>query len=269
MRSPRAAITLLCLAGALAVAGCGSSSSSSTSTAANGISSQSASQIVASAASALTGVHSFKVSGTSSDGKTLDGAFEIPGKLDLTITAAGGASAEVIVIDGVGYLKGNAAYYEQSKAPAQLAAALADKWIQVPQTSLAQFNVFNALTNPKTIGHCLVQSHLGTLSVVGSATVGGKPAIVVKNAGDVPGSTPGELYIATTGSPLPLRVQETGTRKTGGAPDTTCDETASDMQGNGGSPTDLTITAYNEPVNITAPSGAVTIQQLIKSAGGL
>ena len=74
----------------------------------------------------------------------------------------------------------------------------------------------------------------------------------------MPGSSPGKLWVATTGAPLPLRTTQTGPPKPGGTPNKTCKETAEDVSGNttAGS---ATFTQYNSAPAITAPPGAVDI----------
>lgn len=268
----RIALVLPSLAVAAAIAGCGGGGgggSSSTTTAGNGVASQPPAQIVASAAAALGTVQSFHIAGTGTDsgGQTsLSGDVALPGKLHLTLQQ-GATSVQIIVVDGAAYLNANAAFYEKSGAPARLANALGGRWIKAPQSQLAQFGTFVAFSDPKTIGHCMLQSHLGSLTSGGTSSVSGQPAVVVVDTGDLPGSKPGRGYFATTGKPLPLRLEETGPRKPGGVPDPVCRETRSDLTSSGTS--DLTISDYDKPVTISAPAGATSLQALLRQQGGL
>jgi hypothetical protein len=75
---------------------------------------------------------------------------------------------------------------------------------------------FLVIADPALIGRCMIGTHLGTLSKVGTGEVDGKPTVVIEDKGDVPGGAPGKAYIATKGEPLPLRVTQTGRRRPAG-----------------------------------------------------
>ncbi|WP_272476666.1 hypothetical protein [Baekduia alba] len=57
---------------------------------------------------------------------------------------------------------------------------------------------------PKHIATCL-DSQLGTLTNKGIKTVGGQQVVVLEDAGDKPGTAPGQLLIAADGPTLPVR----------------------------------------------------------------
>jgi hypothetical protein len=111
----------------------------------------------------------------------------------------------------------------------------------------------------------LLEAHVGTLRRAGGTTVDGQPVVIVVDKGDVPGSTPKKIYIATTGAPLPLLVVETGLRVPGGVPDKDCGETSANLNGSS-TRARLSINSFNQTVSITAPPGAVSLQNLLKNA---
>jgi hypothetical protein len=79
------------------------------------------------------------------------------------------------------------------------AAVLANHWLQVPATTkLVELGLFA----PGTMARCLQEGH-GTLTVAGTTAVDGQRAIVLRDAGDQPGTQPGTLAVAATGPPYP------------------------------------------------------------------
>ena len=143
--------------------------------------------------------------------------------------------------------------------PARGAALLADRWIKVPPATpgLAQFA---AWTNPTTVGRCIVASHLGTVTTAGTTIYEGRPVVVLRDHGNVPGSAPGELYVTTTGRVLPVREMQTAPSQPGGVPERACGETSAPMRTTATG--DLTFSRYNQPVAITAPANAISISGL-------
>lgn len=224
---------------------------------------KSPSQIIADAAAALGHVRSFHLDGTGEDLRggriVLSGDFGIPGRLHLTL-AQGSGTIEIILVGGYGYLKANRAFWVAQGTQPKVVAFLADRWVKSPVASTPGMSEFATWTNPATIGHCLVEKHLGTLSVAGSDTFAGQPVVILADHGDLPGSTRGRLYVATTGPSLPLRVVETGTKRPGGTPDRLCNETHTSPSTTRGG--DLRLSSYNQPVSITAPAGALDLNAL-------
>lgn len=111
-----------------------------------------------------------------------------------------------------------------------------------------------------TLSRCLAVGH-GTLKRGGTATVGGRAAVVIVDAGDKPGTTPGKLYVATDGPAFPLRILSTGTTRPGGVADPVCKGTS----GLHDAGTDVTFTAFDQSLHIAAPAKAISLSQL---AGG-
>lgn len=250
------------LAGAT-IAACGSSGSSHSTIASggasgsqNGEASKPASQILADAVSALSRVTSFHIQGnaplTASASEIFSGDFELPGRLHMTITV-GDQQAGVIEFYGTTYLMGNAAFLRAHIANQAAVNAFANHWIVAP-ASAAGLGLFVALANPATLGHCMLQLHLGTVTVAGTTSYQGQPVVALQAHDDVPGSSAGKLYIASTGPPLPLGVVQAGNTRPGGSPDRTCGETTAPESTPGTG--NLTISRYNQSVNITAPSSS-------------
>ena len=224
---------------------------------------KSAEQILTDAEAALGRVRSFHIQGSGIDlegaPETVAGDFLLPGRMRVHYTE-GDQSASLVLIGSTGYLRANTAFWTANSASAGVIALLAGRWIEVPAT-FPGFSQFASWSNPATIGHCLIGSHVGTISVVGTTTYAEVPVVVLRDAGDLPESTPGELYVSTTGAPLPARQLETGPARTGGAPDRACGGT-SPLTPSTTKSSDVTMSRYNQPVQIAAPANAMLLNSL-------
>jgi hypothetical protein len=246
-----------------AVAGCGGSGSSSKP---NGEETKGAQQIVTDVSNALAKVKSFHLAGSETDKDgltTVSGDVAMPGRLHLALHN-GDATVELVLVGNDAYIKANRAFWNKTPGAASLGALLADKWVRAPSGSTPGLGQFSALTDPSTIGYCFVQSHHGSITKSGTDTVDGKKAVVLVDEGNAPGATPGKLFVATTGDPLPLRAVQTGPQAPGGTPDARCHETKDDVNSTTRF-SDLRLSNYDEKIVIAAPAGAVDLRSL---AGG-
>lgn len=239
-----------------ALCGCGGGGSARPN---NGEASKPAAQILSDAAAALRAVHSLRMQGTVAIEKrptAITLALEPPA---VSVTMQQGiATAAYDVVSGTSYIKANSAFYEhQAKVPSAVVSLIANRWFKVPSTEGGVTAITKGL-DLKTLSRCLVENH-GTLHVGETTTVNGQPAVVVVDKGDRPGSTPNKLYVATTGAPLPLRALATGKQRPGGVHDAECNESRGDPTQAGEV---LTFSAYNQPLNITAPTGALDFSQV-------
>jgi hypothetical protein len=245
---------LLAILPLVAVVGCGGdgdSDGSAQSNGVNGVESKPAEQIVRDSAAALKRVDSVRLEGTQTVDRIatkLKADLEPPASVRMAMDQRG-ASVTIIVVDGELYLKANAKYWKQLHA-GRGAEALANRWVKAPDSSGGVRDVTKTL-NVATLSRCLVLNH-GRLSVAGKATVAGRKAVVVVDEGDRPGGTPGKLYVAAEGPPLPLRVIVTGRQRPGGKPDPDCNDPSSrDQPGD-----EITFSNYDKTPKITAPPGA-------------
>ena len=253
-------------------AGSASSSSVSSSSAAapsvppgtpNGVASKSAPQIIAAAEAALGAIHSFHLDArTVQSGRpnAIAGDVQLPGRLSVMITS-GPARVQLTAIDNKLYFNGNTAYFVAQNAGSTAIQQLANRWVWFPAGTGPSLGSLSGAVNPATIGQCLIAVHPGTVSVKGHGSVNGQPAVIVADHGDRPGATPGLLYVATTGPPLPLRIVQTGPEKPGGTPNITCMETKADVAGTT-TQSLSTFSQYNSAADIVAPPGAVPINSL-------
>jgi hypothetical protein len=244
--------------GCLLAAGCGSSGKSGSGTTgsaavssrSNGEASKPAKQVVADAAAALRGARGYVMQGRiMQNGQTLRVGVVAPSARSLQLTVAtGGASLELIAVAGGSYVRGNATFWRAHLG--SRGTAIANRWIQVPASSAQSF--FSTLGHfaPATLSRCLAEDH-GTLTVAGRTTIGGRPAILIRDAGNAPGSSPGELAVAATGPPYPLQAVSAGGQRAGGPIDVCNDGKASDTRGT------LSFSHYGAVPALHAPKGAV------------
>ncbi len=247
---------ILAAAGAMLVlAGCGSGSSHAnrpTAHGGNGVASKPPAQIVAAAQTALRAAHGFVVTGNLRQaGQTMrlqivDGGTN---KVQVKLSQSG-KSAEFIALAGATYIRANQAYWSAQVGPR--AASLANRWIELPASANQQLTSGFGPFEPSTLARCLGED-LGTLSRDGITTVEGRPAVVVHQAGNAPGSSPGTLAVAATGPAYPLRLTSTGPTKPGGKVDACNDGKGGDTQGT------LTLSDFGHAPAVTAPKHPVTV----------
>jgi hypothetical protein len=218
----------------------------------NGEAAKPPAQIVADAAASVRTAHSYRVRGNVTTTR-IDATIESATAFDLTL-GQGPAAFELIEVAGGSYLRANAAFLRQTHAGA-LAPGLSGRWIPLPPSTTGAFAKDLDVFTQATLARCLVEGH-GTLRVAGAATIAGQPTVVVKDAGDAPGTQPTTLYVAATGPPYPLRITGTGHMRAGGRIDVCNDGKASDA---GGSVTFSEFDAtppVRPPVTAAAPAPA-------------
>jgi hypothetical protein len=175
----------------------------------------------------------------------------------------GTSTARMILLAHAAYLKGNAAFWKTTgKNGSAVAKKVGDHWVKVPGKSVGGISALIKEFSPKQLASCM-DAGVGTLTKKSTGTLDGRPIVVLQDAGDKPGTTPGLLYVTTDGPILPLRAVQTGKRKAGGKIDKTCQD-ADDTS----TSSDLTFSNFNKVAKITAPKHAVALEDLAGSGGG-
>ena len=143
----------------------------------------------------------------------------------------GNLSFELIVIGDTIYIKGSPAFYSHfgGSAAAQL---FQGKWLKAP-VSGGELGSLAALTNFGKLLDQSLASH-GTLAKGATTTLAGQPVIELRDT-----SHNGSLFVATTGKPYPIEIVKHGS------------ETGR-----------IAFTDWNQPVSLSAPSGAIDLSQL-------
>lgn len=187
-------------------------------------------RILADASAALRQAHGYEVQGTlTENGQQLRLDVTVHSKSSMRVTfSVEGESIEVLMLPTSSYLRANRAFWTTHFGPN--GGALAGRWVQVqPANARALTSSFGHFA-PETLSRCIVEDH-GSLSIGGTATVDGRTAVIVKDAGDAPGSSPSTLAVASSGPPYPLRAMGTGPSRPGGHIDVCNDGKGTDVRG--------------------------------------
>jgi hypothetical protein len=174
---------------------------------------------------------------------------QTPNAVAGTITE-GGATGHFVVTNGKFYLQGRDLL---AKLGGQAAVdVVGDKWVLVP-ASAGSSGVAD-LADMNKLATCLQQQH-GTLSKGGTATVNGQDTVIIVDKGDKPGTQPGKLYVATSGTAYPLKFEQTGSVTPGGDTSGPCANTNS-------STGSATFSDFNKSVTVTAPPNPLDLSSL-------
>jgi hypothetical protein len=171
------------------------------------------------------------------------------GSLDLEFDI-GNATAELVGIPSASYIRANANFW-RSQAGAS-AVKLAGHWIQVPSSNGHALTSSLGEFAPTTLSRCLTEDH-GTMSIAGRATVNGQPAVLLKDAGDKPGSSRSVMAVAATGTPYPLRYTASGGQRPGGRVDVCNDGKGNNARGS------ISFSEFGKVPPIQAPKGAIRL----------
>jgi hypothetical protein len=258
-------LQLLALSGAALVAGCGGGGAGTASRPADE-GSKPPDRVLADAAAALRRVRSYHIEGTQTDkgGISRVTGDVAAGRVRLSIRQGTG-TVDLVAIGAETYIRANRTFWlehmPRTNPRAQaIASALGGRWIRPPASATRDLGSIAIQSRPASLAHCLTRE-TGTLGTAGSATVDGRTAVVVTAKGDVPGSTPGVIYVAASTPHLPLRVIQTGRRRRGGTFDPLCDERTPSTVAE-----DLRLAAFDRPVRIAAPAGAIDLSKLGQAA---
>ena len=228
------------------VVGCGSSAPAKS----NGEAAKPPAQILLDAAAALRSAGTYVLQGSLTQGSTRT-AVKLtvggPASFDFVFTKGPG-TAEFIQLPGAEYVRANAAFW-RSLSPL-VASRFAQRWVRISPASVHGLSTTLSRYSPGTLGRCLA-SHRGTLSIAGTTTVDGRRAILIKDAGNVPGSTPTAMAVAATGRPYLLHMTSTGQTRPGGKVDVCHTGTGTTGGAN------VAFSDYGRVPAITAPSPVV------------
>ena len=203
------------------------------SAATNSIASESPSAILTAAANAIDAVSTVHVAGSGTESGTslsLDLRL-VAGKGGEGTVALGGSSFQFVVIGSNGYFKASAAFWKRY-GNAAIAQLIQNRWLKTPTNG--EFASFAEFSNIHDLFGGLLGSH-GTLTKGALTTVGGQRVIPIVNK-----ANGGTLYVAATGKPYPVEIANA--RQHGV----------------------IVVNDINQPVTLTAPSGAIDISQLEK-----
>lgn len=164
----------------------------------NGIDQVDPSAALDTAIGAMEDTGSYRVSGTTLAGSTIDISFKVG--VGSTGTVSTGSPVTLVSADGVVYVTGDPEVIGEQVGD-DVDGTIADKWLIIPPDSTSGFEIF-------ADGETFADSVLGTqgpAEMTGVKQVDGQPAV-----GLVFPETGGTLWVAASGDPLPLRFEEKG-----------------------------------------------------------
>lgn len=232
------AVGVLVCAGLTGATACGGDSGSSNEGEKKPFAGQSADAVADKATKTTKAADSVRMAGTVEEqGQPVEIDVRVDTKDACTGTMSGqGATAEVIETGGKKYVKGNKTFWAASlkgqPGAEKVIAQLDGKWVKTPTSDASMQDICDkraflaALDKDKSERQGMKKS--------GTATVGGKEAIVLKKKD---GAETFTLYVATEGKPYLLKFATTG----------------------GKNPGSMTFSDYGKPVEATAPPGGQTV----------
>lgn len=234
----------------------------------NGVRSVSPAKAVKAASDALGDVRSFRMDGFQVDSE--DGRLEfelavvLPGRVRFVFREKG-TRVEVIAISGEAWMNASREFWsENSPDTPGVARLLAGRWVRMPSSSVRELQFFLNIADPDLVGRCLIGYEFGRLRRGKTAKVGGRGALIIRDAGKEPGTAPGDLYLATVGPPLPLHFRQTGPEKPGGKRDPVC--TSSDADDSTTLDAEYRFRDYNEDIEIEPPKDVLDLERLLEQA---
>ncbi|HEX4110460.1 MAG TPA: hypothetical protein VHX88_20190 [Solirubrobacteraceae bacterium] len=240
---------------AVALAGCGSSHRSS----GNGEAAKPAAAVLADAVSTMRRARSYRLTGEISIDAvrtSVNLAYQGSSSFSLSLRQPG-LDTQIVRVGGAAYANGNAAFYAQQGVPASAVALIAGRWVKEPAAENASLGSLTTLLSGATLARCLVEDP-GPLRTAGTATVAGQPAVVLLDGGTRPGGTTSRYDIAAAGPPVVLHAVATASQRAGG-PSNFCGQGSALLSQAGD---ELSFSAYDRPLGITAPAGALDIASL-------
>jgi hypothetical protein len=253
----RSTVLTISLAAAVAVAGCGGGDSTSGDGAEM---SKDVAAILAKVQRDLAKVKSMHIEVTAKGKSRMAADVFASGQTALDLTTGASKARVLLLLPSAVYIKGNRAYWEAGAGSA-VADKVSGRWVKAPPaTGKALKSMVDRFT-PKRLAECTYTGS-GTLSVKGTDTVDGQEVVVLQDAGDKPGTVPGLSYVTTRAPFLPLRAVVTGKRKPGGTVDKRC---GTDEDPGAG---EVTFSAFDAVPEITAPKGAIDLEDLAAQNAG-
>lgn len=203
----------------------------------NGIEAKSADEILSAAKAALAAAKSVHVKGTVVEsGETIN--------LDLFLGTEGARGTMGAPIEGktvsVSILSTKSDFYLKSPqmwravGGAPMADLIGDRWVLVPKDDSADFKEFEQLTDLKTVANELFDTKGDKVTKGETTVIDGVPAIGLVGSD-------GTLYVATTGTPYPLKIVPKKPKKPG---------------------EELAFLDYDAPLDVAPPANALDLSKL-------
>ena len=212
-----------CLSAA-AIAGCGSGSTpptpTSTAPPSNGVAAMKPADMLAAATAALRGASSYRMQGTitrlsAGRPRSRMSISVYPGNAVRMVLAGASGILQVITDGHHVYLRANHRFWAGAHISAQLATLFANRWLVVSAAEGRSAYALAGHLSRRYLTNCLAQP-VGKVAKGPRTTVGGTPAIILRERGNGPGGQLTNVAIAATGPAYPLRLTSIGKQRPGG-----------------------------------------------------
>jgi hypothetical protein len=214
-----------------------STATTPTKPAGNGIEAKSADEILSAATAAFARAKSVHLKGTMVDsGETVGlnlslGAAGARGTVRAPIEKGKSVSISILSTKRNFYLKSQEMW--RSVGGAQMADLIGDRWVLIPEKNNADFKDFERMTDLKKFANDVFKTP-GTVIKGKTTVIDGVPAIGLRGSD-------GTLYVATTGTPYPLKIVPSKPVKPG---------------------EELAFLDYDAPLDVTPPANALDLDKL-------
>lgn len=213
-------------------------------------------QIMQDVASALRGAKGYemhfnlhKPSGESQRGEIIRAAH---GGFYMKASLQPRQSIGLILVGGHAYFKASPSFWTSHGVSQSLAKVFAPRWYRYPTSEASKLKRQLGNITPSVFAQCLATDSPSQASV-STGTLSGRPVIILKSAGGEPGTAPGRITIAATGTPYPLRIVQTGPTSAGGPVNRCNDGKADNTTGT------LTMSHWDSPPVVKPPAHAVKL----------
>jgi hypothetical protein len=168
---------------------------------------------------ALRKIHSvsitFSVKGNKGPATKITASIEVPGRVDATVMYDGQVVNERWIGKDI-YFRYNYAALDDLTGYPFLAAALHDRWIQLPPASVPLAETMEHMATDRMMQECDILGPTGKLTIGGSTTVDGLPAVSLHDHGGKPGTARRTITLSANPPYLPLRIVQTHEGDPGG-----------------------------------------------------
>lgn len=203
------------------IAGCGSSGAANNAkSATTKLAAEKPAQILKASAAALGAAGSMRMQGTmtqlSGPRRRMHFDFDLYRTRAFSMQIATAHGTVRMIVDGNrSYMRADRAFWQATSRNSPLAAMFANRWIVISGASAHSMTSGLGNVEPAHLASCLAKFR-GHITVAGSASVGGRPAVLLVSAGDYPGGQHETIAIAASGPPYPLRLTASGKQRPGG-----------------------------------------------------
>jgi hypothetical protein len=140
---------------------------------------------------------------------------ELPGRVEATVIHGGAVVNERWIGDDI-YFRYNAYALLKLTGNALYADALHDRWIQLPAAALPLAQSMRHMATAKMLQECDVLGPTGKLTIGGTSTLNGLPAVTLHDHGGKPGTARRTITLSANPPFLPLQIVQTHEGRPGG-----------------------------------------------------